>query len=1110
MLHLLLGRSKTGKTAALLRTIGEAGGRRPQIYIVPEQYSHEAERRLCAEVGNRSCAFCEVLSFTRLYNRVQSAAGGGAGPVLDNGGRLLLMHEAVEQMRSSLSVYQKPSRRAAFLQNLLEMADELKSYCVSPERLIEAGATRGGEGGERLRDLGLVLNAYDALVESRASDPRDRLTRLRERLLYSGYARGKDFYLDCFTDFIPQEEGVISALLRESHDVTIALTCDSLSADGDPLFSPARRTALELIRLAREEHIGVDFHTLQDRAAHGAPELAEMEKTLFSEQISPSKINCEAIKLYCCDNAYAEVELAAGLIRQLVQSGAFRYRDIAVVARTMDGYDDLIEKLFARYEIPVFLGKQQNILESPILLLLTSALDALDGYEYEPMFRYLRTGLAGVTMDEADRLENYVLQWNIRGRQWAQEKPWSWNPAGYAMPWDEEGRREVAELDALRRRIIAPLERLRKTPDASGGALTRVLYSFLEEIALPRRLEERAEELTSRGALQQAEEYRQLWDILVTAMEQCDELLGNGEMTLSQFAELFRLMLSQYTVATIPVSLDRVAVGDVLRTAHREARVAFVLGADDLHFPLTEQPSGLLTQEDRSFLAECGCSLKPPPELRLEREQTLAYDALCLPTERLYLSWSAVSSSGLSPARFVEQLQTLFPALSPRSPEPALKCTAPLPALDWAAGAGTNAVLKELGTLPEWETRAARISAAARMERGHLSRALVDRLYGKEVRISASKIDNIRSCHFGYFMEYGLKARARKAAGFDAPQVGTFIHYVLEHLLRAAKPLGGVKALERETIKALTDEAVAQYIAEVLGGLEEQNPRFRYLFQRLMESVDLIVANLTDELKSSEFQPIAFELGFGTGKELPPVTLRVNGITLVISGFVDRVDGWVKDGTLYLRVVDYKSGNKVFDLTEVWHGLQMQMLLYLFTLQDQGKALFQAERLMPAGVLYAQVHEVTINGKRGMTEAEMQKETDRALRRSGLLLHDGAVLDAMEHLEPGSSPRFLPVRVSKSTGKISGDSLASAAQWGLLHRHIEDVLCQVAGELAAGTIDADPYLHGGRTACDWCDYADACHFEQGQGCDRLRYLYRVRGQDFWEAAAAKDGEEEGK
>lgn len=1106
MLHLLLGRSKTGKSTQLFQQIAENSASRLQILIVPEQYSHETERRLCTACGNQTASYCEVLSFTRLCNRIMSEAGGLAEPVLDNGGRLLLMNEAVTQTASSLSVYQKASKKAAFLTNLLATADELKSYCVSPAQLAQAGNDRGGETGKRLEDLSMILTAYDRLVSVRATDPRDRLSRAKDKLLSCGYAKGKDFYLDCFTDFTPQEKELLSILLRDAHSVNVALTCDRLDAEGSSLFSTARRTALSLVELARELHVGVTFDTLVHRAPVCSPELNSVEAQLITGGCAPQEAVPKDIQLYKATQLYEEIEHIAGTIRTLVQSGQYRYREIAVIARTLDGYDDLLETVFARYEIPLFLGKREQILEKPVLTLLTAALDAIDGYEYEPMFRYLKTGLTGIPLEEVDLLENYVEQWDIRGSKWYQDKAWNWNPAGYAAEWNDAARAEVTHLDELRRQIIEPLESLRKAADASGPVLVRLLYAFLEQIQLPQRLTERAEELAAHGALQQAEEYRQLWEILVGAMEQCAELMSDAVMPLTQFAELFQLMLSQYSISTIPVSLDRVSAGDVLRAAHKEAKVVFLLGADDMHFPLVGQNVGLLTQEDRLLLSTYGCTLTPPPEQRLERELTLAYDAVCIPTEQLYISWHSSGESGLRPASFVGEIQTLFPSLPLQQGEDTFRCTAPLPAIDWAISHHCDAALEEIAQIETLSEQVERLKAVS-SSRGSLSREVVKRLYGNQIWLSASKIDSLQSCHFGYFMQYGLRAKAKKAAGFDAPQVGTFIHYVLEYLLREAKPMGGIGALTEEQIKTLTKQAVDAYIQDKLGSMEEQTPRFQYLFYRLLESVDLIISNLTDELKRSQFQPIAFELGFGKDGEMPPVRLEANGITLLISGFVDRVDGWEKDGKLYLRVVDYKSGHKVFDLTEVWHGLQMQMLLYLFTLQEEGAAYFGAEELIPAGILYAQVHEVLISGTANMPEDQVQKETDRSLRRSGLLLQDQDVLDAMEHLNPGETPRFLPIRVSAKTGQISGDSLASAAQWGLLHNHINRILDQIAGEFAAGVIDADPYLHGGHSACDWCEYAAACHFEDGQGTDHERYLYQVRGQHFWEAAASKEKED---
>ena len=367
--------------------------------------------------------------------------------------------------------------------------------------------------------------------------------------------------------------------------------------------------------------------------------------------------------------------------------------------------------------------------------------------------------------------------------------------------------------------------------------------------------------------------------------------------------------------------------------------------------------------------------------------------------------------------------------------------------------------------------------------------------------MSASRMDKYKSCHFSYFMRYGLKAEPRKLAGFTAPEYGTFVHYVLEHVLQdemfrqtTIPGMEDAADADRQTrLRALTKAAVERYVAEELGGLEGQTARFQYLFRRLLRTVQAVVDNVAQELLCSKFKPISFELGFGRGADLPPVELTVDGVTLSISGFVDRVDGWVEDGKLHLRVVDYKTGRKSFDLTEVWNGLGLQMLLYLFTLEEKGQSLYGLP-VEGDGVLYLPAREAIVRGSRTMGDEELQKKVDKELTRSGLVVDSPGVLEAMEAAGEGGY-RFLPLKVSKSTGAITGEALCSAEQLGKLGRHIQKVLEDICRELKAGNIAADPFWRGPeKNACRYCDYAAACHFEPGRGGDCKRWLPGLSAQ----------------
>lgn len=413
MLKLILGRAGSGKTTAVYRRMCGAGAERPQVLLVPEQNSHEAERALCKVGGNGVSLYAEVLSFSRLANRVFLAAGGLGEAELDAGGRLLLMHRAVKSVAAQLTVCARSAGRASFLRSLIATVDELKSCRVSPADLERAGCEAEGPEGEKLRDLSLICGAYDALTAQVALDPRDRLTRTAEKLKDCPWAAGRDLWLDGFTDFTPQQIEVLSRLLEQAHSVTVTLTCDHLEEDegGTGIFSPARRTAAQLLRAARERRVPSQVEHLAAEGGGRAADLDFLEKALFAHAPGLEREPEGAVELFAARTPRGEVEWTAARILELVRREGLRFRDIGVVARSYRTYQDLVESVFARYGVPVFSSSMSEILDKPILALVTGALDTVaGGYVYDDVFRYLKTGLTDLGEEDRDLLENYVLK----------------------------------------------------------------------------------------------------------------------------------------------------------------------------------------------------------------------------------------------------------------------------------------------------------------------------------------------------------------------------------------------------------------------------------------------------------------------------------------------------------------------------------------------------------------------------------------------------------------------------------------------------------------------------------------------------------------------------
>ena len=1095
MLTLLYARAGHEVRQELLERMGRSAARR-RLLIVPEQYSHESERHMCRVLGNGASARNEVLSFTRLAGRVADVAGGGAAPVLDGGGRLLLMYAALRQAADSLSLYRSPSRKPAFLTGLLTTVDECRSYCVRPEELIRAGEELGGQQGDKVKDIGLIYAAYEALSAEAAADPRSRLDRLAEQLKDTQWGDGLDVYVHGFTDFTPQEERVLEELARQG-SLTVALT----KGEGDDpsgVFGAAQRAAWRLKGMAKEHRISVTEETLcRTRKAH--PALRFLEENLFGALPAPWEGEC-AITRVAAGDRRLEVEWAAAETLRLMREEGYRCRDIALCATQWSDYGELVDSIFPRYGIPVFRSVMEDVLRKPVLALVTSALAAVaEDYPYEEMFRYLKTDLTGISREERDLLENYVLTWNIRGGTWMREKPWDMHPEGYGLEFKDHHRRLVERLDGIRRRVIEPLEKLRRHPDKTGRGRAEALYDMLEAIGLPGRLARRAESMEERGDLNGAAQYRQLWDILVGGLEQCALLLADRELEAEEFSRLFSMVLSQYDVGAIPVSLDRVAAGDASRMVHKEAKVLFFLGADSNSVPKRAPEASLLSEQDREALAAVDVELAPGQEDRLRREMTVVYQVCALPTERLYLSYAVRGAEGdRAPCFLWERLKAMFPGQPPVTAEGrACALSAPLPALELA---GSEKELADLLKRDEaLAPRVERLESVGDWKRGSLSQQAVRKLFGPEVPMSATRLDLYNSCHFSHFLRFGLDARPRERAAFNPSEYGTFIHAVLEEVLGWAKEHGGVGELARseELRHELVRQAADRYEKEELAGLEGETARFRQVFYRMKQSARAVTDSVVAELAVSDFDPVRFELGFGRNQELPPVEVS-NGVTLRLSGFVDRVDQWVHEGKRYLRVVDYKTGKKAFQFSDVEDGRGLQMLLYLFALTRHGE-IFGPEEVVPAGVLYVPARNPLISGDRDMPAEEVRDEQWKQLRRKGLVLDDPAVLAAMEKGEGKS--RFLPDRAEY---KVTPEQLE------LLDEYVTDTLNRAAGQMAEGVIDADPYWHDGETnACRYCKYQAACHFEECCG-DRVRYRKGISGREFWQwLERRKEGEQHG-
>ncbi len=1081
MLHLVLGKDWTANRDVILNRIAEdvkarRGGR---ILMVPELISHETERRLSAGAGDTASRYAEVLSFTRLARRVCDEMGN-ACECMDNGGRVVAMAAAARQLSSRLKAYAALETKPEFLTGLIDAVDEFKRCCITSEDLRRAAQDTQGSLAQKLEELSLLMESYDALCAQGKRDPRDRETQLLEQLEEGDFAQRHVFYIDGFPDFTRQHLAILEHLIRVSPEVTVSLNCDG-PGTGKMAFEKAGNTAKEILNLARRAGVKVDIQMADGRE----DPLSPVRELLFQGVIPPG-IQVDSLTLWRAGSVYEECLGAAQEIMEKVRSGC-RYRDISVVCTDLGAYKPLVSLVFHRMGIPMYQSGTEDILSRSVVTTVLNGLDAaLSGLGQREVLQYMRSALSPLDPDICDDVENYAVIWGIRGKKWGEN--WIFHPDGLSGVWGEWTDRKLQRLNEARRQVIEPLERLQAGFRDAKQLRQQVLalYGFLEDIRLGDRLDRMARDMDRKGDNREAQILNQLWEILLGALEQLYDVLGDTVWEGEHFVRLLRLLLSQYDVGTIPPVLDAVQVGQVsAMRCHQQAHL-ILLGAQEGKLPGYTGSAGILTDQERVALREMGVPLTGGSLDGIQAEFAEIYGVFCGAVESV-----SVYCSGVQPSYVFRRLAELAGGEKQISPSLGFAQASPREAGASLARWNAEALAKDLGLEDAYRDTCARRDHAL----GAVSRENIDALYGTTLNLSASQVDRQAECRLSYFLKYGLRAQERKEAKVDPAEFGTYVHAVLENTAREIRDRGGFHQVSREQTLEIAHRWSDVYAAEHFSQLDSQ--RMQYLFRRNGQELDMVVAELWYELSEAAFAPAEFELNFGGREGLPPIAVPNSAMNAIILGFIDRTDIWKQGSNTYYRVVDYKTGKKDFDYCDVFNGVGLQMLIYMFALKNSGLDLL-GDHPVAAGVQYfpARAPYMTADGRLSEEEAEAAREKE--WKRRGLLLKDEQVLQAME---PGDSPSRMCYSVKKD-GTVAGD-LADRDQLKLLEKYVFRVLGRMVEEIASGNVEPNPYTRGSsHSACTFCPYGAVCHKETVPG---RRNYKTMTAQRFWDEIGKEMG-----
>ncbi len=1087
MLQLLFGRCGSGKTRAVrsaLKNLAESGSGKLML-IVPEQYSFESERAMLRLLGAEKARRVSVSSFSRLVDTVQRQYGGFAGRRLDDGGRRIFMSLAVERVKDGLEIYRKNAESTELVGLMLGISTEFKMCGVSPKDLEQTAAhLPEGTLRRKIREISLILSAYDALVAQSYIDPLDDLTRLKKLLLRHRFFAGYTVMVDSFQSFTVQEYGVLEQILRQADKVVVTLCAEGLSgqANSADLFSIARQTAKMLIRLTQRNSVPIASPVvLKSGARFRNPALAALESGVYRPVRKPYADPCEGVAVYEAPDRYGEAAFVAAAIRNLVRTGQYRYRDFAVIARSTEPYDGILDSALERWEIPFFMDRPEAIDSEPLMRLLLSAFKIVQyGFRSDDVFLYLKTGLAGLTATQISELENYTFTWNLSGKKWKEE--WTDNPEGFAQEMSDGGKQLLQRVNASRRMAAEPLERFaEETENTDGRGMAAASYHLLVRISAAKNLRDFARRLSEEGNPALAERELRVWDLLMQILDQTALVLGKTEITRARYAELLRMVILSGSIASIPQGLDEVTVGDANRIRAAAPKVVFLIGAAQGEFPMTPGSDCVFSDRERRELIRLGLPLNDTMEGVVLQERFLAYSAMSAASEKLYISYPLSDGSGgaLSPSSIPAEARSVLKEIPVKNEwmmKPEWFACARSPAMElaaqkWNTNDTLSATLKELfRERGEGDQFSAVARASRKVPASFADKNTARALFGRDMTVSATQIEKFQLCRFQYFCRYGLNVKERRAAELDALEYGSLMHFLLQRLFQN---LGSraVAAMEPEGLRETILRYLEEYVQMEFGGMETKTPRFSYLVSRVADSAQAVASHIAKELSQSGFRPVDFELGIAPSVG-PLVVPLPDGGEVRIDGKIDRVDLMDKNGVRYLRVVDYKTGKKDFRLSDVLYGMNMQMLIYLAALCENGQSRYGD--FQPAGVLYMPANRPSVPAERGAVRSALQKKGERQLRMDGLVLDDPDVISGMDREAKG---RYIPVAL-KNGAPDRKDHVVSPRELEAVLDYLKALIAEMAEELQNGGISAVP-LNGSRyNACEWCPYAAVCGHER--------------------------------
>ena len=1113
-LRFYFGPSGSGKSHRIYEEIMQRAAQEPGrnfLIIVPDQFTMQTQKDLVMRSDRGGILNIDVLSFGRLSHRILEEVGTKEMPVLDDTGKSLVLQKIAADLKEQLPAMGSLLHKQGYIHEVKSAISEFMQYGISTQDMdkLIASAEKRGALAMKLRDLKTLYRGFQDYIRDHFITTEETLDVLRRSLVKSKILQGSVVVFDGFTGFTPIQNRLIQELMRVCAETIVTVTIgaeeDPYQMDGEQkLFHLSKKTVSDLVKLAAEAEVtrGEDvFVKGGPNRFTEAPALCYLEQNLFRYQYEPYTKEQREICMFEALSPREEVHQTALYIRKLIREEGLTYRDIAVVIGDLEGYASYVETEFGQLEIPCFLDRTRGIVLNPMIEYIKSALQLyIRDFSYDTVFHFLRSGMADISREEIDELENYVIRTGARGyRTYSRlfTRKTEEMQQGSGQEDTERAEETMERLNRIRQQFADTVEILHMAPRAKAGEYVDHLYDFLEQNQVQQKLLNYQQQFEQEGDLAKAREYAQIYRLVMDLLDQIYGLLGEEEISLQEFADILEAGFGEITVGTIPQNVDRIVVGDMERTRLKQVKVLFFLGVNDGNIPKNASKGGIISDMDREFLIESGTEMASSPRQQMYIQRLYLYLNMTKPSERLYLSYAKVNSDGkgIRPSYLIDTVRKLFPELAVEYPQNRSR-------IEQIEGRqeGARYLAEELreyadGTLREEERQdfylmyrayeadpegRDRLTAAAfrRYKENGLSRIVARALYGRQLENSVSRLETYAACACRHFLQYGLSLQEREEFGFEVSDMGNVYHAVLENFAGKLAESGRTwwdfdENFATQAIKEAVEGYAATYGETVL----YSSARNEYAITRMSRILTRTVLTLQQHLKQGSFQPDDYELSFRFAEDLDSIHVDLSEEEKMhLQGRIDRIDVSEDAEHVYVKVIDYKSGNKKFDLAALYYGLQLQLVVYMNAAMELESRKHPDKEIVPAALLYYHIDDPTIETPVELTQEQINEEILTKLRMNGVVNSDPAVVERLDRFLQDKS-KVIPVEKKKDGSFSSRSGILSREEMQLVSAYVDTKIRQIGREILDGKIAANPYEKGNEEACTYCAYKKVCGFD---------------------------------